>query len=181
MNIPAGTLIISAKKTNWENFIRDLLSFYDKGFNGYFVITGMTDISLEEGIFVFYNGEITCAVYEILTNNHEVLGKYAVPLVFNLAAIDKGIYEVYELKIPQVQLIMSQNPEAVLKPPLSKKDIQSQPKHNPYNPEYVKKVLKFVKPDYLKRLKFISEMGVGEFKLEEMDIDKYFKKLGDRK
>ncbi len=181
MNIPSGKLLIGAKKTNWENFINDILSFYDKGFIGYFVVTGMTDYSSEEGVFIFDEGKIVAAAYEILTNNHEIFGDAAIPLVFNLAAIKTGVYEVYELKKPQVQLLLSQNKDCVLSTPLSKKDIEKQPKHKEYDPSYVKKILKYVRPKFIERVKFLNELGISEFKVEDFKLDNHLRDLGDWK
>ena len=114
MKISAGRPIKQGMETDSVDFAQLFPTLRGHSLTGYMALSIMTDNGLEEGTFLFKEGEIIALEYKYLAKEKIVTGEAALKLIMN-ACLGRGTFDVYELSEEEIIQTREDNRNTVLK------------------------------------------------------------------
>lgn len=125
MKLPSGNIVEAGISLQGLDFKQRLLRLMEENFSGYLVLQIEGFDGLEEGLFLFKNGEIQGALYEYLKFDMTIVGDVALSHCINAAGASVGVVDIVGLGAYQVDMAIAFDQKIELTQKVDKRNLNS--------------------------------------------------------
>lgn len=161
MNLPVGAAKESGVKLVKESFFQKLKELMNQDFTGYLVLTIEGYKGMEEAIFFFKKSAFVGSMYEYNNYSETLYGEESLKHIFNAAAAEQGVFDIYNLTSQQLDLITAFNEKILFKETIKQDKLDSY-KVNSFEIVHAKRVLDKKVSSNESKMDILKKFGLGK-------------------